>query len=326
MSISAAFGRVRAAERSSRGSSGERGLAGLGRDRHDGNADAVLDVERAGRQARARNEDDSRAGLRRVAGPALDRALVGLHDDRLAGDEADPVRAEEVAEHVSARRARRRPGRPGPASGRRPSRPRSAWRSPGRHRRGCAPARPAPSSDPTRSSASASSTSRRASSVPTASASDAAAGRRDRAEPEPGPAVVPDGGDDERPEACRTGRGARLRAVGKGSVRLDAADERDRRRVLDVAVAVRVDGALEPGEQEVAAPQHGPAALGRLPPAHHPDRQNPRARRDARQAGGPVVADEEPGHAGPVRLEHARLAGLRRRDCAPVAVDDIEAA
>ena len=46
--------------------------AAVGRDRDDRDADAVLDVERAGREARAGDEHRRRAGLRRVAHPALD--------------------------------------------------------------------------------------------------------------------------------------------------------------------------------------------------------------------------------------------------------------
>ena len=36
------------------------------------------------------------------------------------------------------------------------------------------------------------------------------------------------------------------------------------------------------------------------------------------------MADEKARHARPVRLEHARLPGLRRRRCVPVAVDEVE--
>ena len=69
----------------------------------------------------------------------------------------------------------------------------------------------------------------------------------------PGAAVVPGRDDDERVELGRAGDRARERAVGEGGERLDHADERDPRRVVRVAVAVRVDRALEPGEQLVGA-------------------------------------------------------------------------
>ena len=123
-------------------------------------------------------------------------------------------------------------------------------------------------SSPTRSSASASSTSRRASSVPTASASAAAAGAATVPNPGPGRPSFPTGATTSVPRRGRAGRGARFRAVGEGRVRLDAADERDRDGILDVAVAVRVDRALEPGEQKVAAAEDGPAA--RRPSAASP--------------------------------------------------------
>ena len=82
--------------------------------------------------------------------------------------------------------------------------------------------------------------------------------RGHRPNPGPGRPSFPTGATTSVPSG-RAGRSARLRARGEGRVRLDAADERNRRGVLDIAVAVGVDCTLEPGEQEIAAAEHGPA-------------------------------------------------------------------
>ena len=266
-----------------RRAAGERRLARVRGDRYDRDADAVLHVERAGREVRSGDEHRRRAGLGGVAHAPLDRALIRLHDHGLAGDEADPVPCRR------SRRARRPRQRAIGAVGLRQRRPATDATSKRRAVFSAAPprTRTGPSrtvSSPTRSSASASSTSRRASSVPTASASAAAAGRRHVPNPGPGRPSFPTGATTSVPRAVAPAVGARLRAVGERRVGLHAADERNRRRVLDVAVAVGVDCTLEPGEQEVAAAEHGPAAVGRLLPAHHSDRQNARVGRDTLQS------------------------------------------
>ena len=277
-----------------------------------GTSPTPLEVEGACRQLGSGDEHGARSRLCRVAGPALDRSLVCLHDDGLAGDEADPVRAEEVAERVAARQGaslpvglgQRRPGnrRHLEARGGLQGCAAEEANRRGEHRVG-ADAQlgvglqhlPAGVERPHRERL------------------RGGGWCRDRPEPDARAAVVPDRSDHERPEMRGAGGGPRLGAVREGRVRLHAPDERDRGAVLDVAVAVGIDGPLQPGEQEVAAPQDSPAPLDRLSPAHDPDRQDPRARRDPLQAGRPVVAGEEPAHPRPVGLDDAGLARLRLR-------------
>ena len=228
-----------------------------------GTLHAVLDVERAGRQARPGNQDRSGARLGGIADASLDSAVARLHDDCLARDEADAVRTEEISEHVTARND---------------ARSRSDWASVGpatvatsnrAGRAGAAPPRTRTRSSstvlaPTCSSASASNTSRRASSVPTARASAAAAGAAIVPNPSPGLPSFPTGATTSVPSrvAPAVARASGLSA--KAAYGSHATDERDRGGVLDVSVAVGVDGALEPGEEEIAAAQDRPAALGRL--------------------------------------------------------------
>ena len=89
--------------------------------------------------------------------------------------------------------------------------------------------------------------------APTASAPAPPAGPGDRAERRAGAAVVPGRRDDERVQVERALHGTRLRAVRERGVRLRDTDERDAHRVVRVAVAVRVDRTVEPGDQLVAA-------------------------------------------------------------------------
>ena len=85
----------------------------------------------------------------------------------------------------------------------------------------------------------------RASVAPTVSAAGAPAGAGDRAEERPGGAVVPGRRDDERVEGERARDRLGLGAVGERRERLRDAEQRDARGVVRVAVAVRVDGAVE---------------------------------------------------------------------------------
>ncbi len=118
----------------------------------------------------------------------------------------------------------------------------------------------------------------RASTAPTVSASGAAPGAPSAPKAAPAAAFVPCGGDDERPQPGRTGHRARLGAVHEGGEGLDHGREGDRGPVQDDSVPVRVDRALEPGEQEIAASENGIAAVRRLLPAEHADGKHPRAR------------------------------------------------
>ena len=222
----------------------------------------------------------------------LDRSLLRLHDDGLAGYEADPVRAEEVAEGVAACQGaglavglgQRRPGNRRHLEARGGFRCCTAeeanWRV--EHRAG-ADAQlgvglqhlPAGVQRPHRERL------------------GGGRGRRDRPEPEARAAVVPDGSDHERAEVRGAGRGPRLGAVRKRRVGLYAPDERDRGAVLDVAVAVGIDSPLQPREQEIAAAtaqlpstvcRQPMTRIGRIrePGATPPGRTARRGRREAR--------------------------------------------
>ena len=91
--------------------------------------------------------------------------------------------------------------------------------------------------------------------------------------------VVPSRCDNERVERQRPGDGTGRRAVLEGGVGLGHADDRDPRGVQGVPVAVRVDSALEAGDQLVRAGVDGPAAREVLLPARDPDREQRRVLR-----------------------------------------------
>ena len=137
--------------------------------------------------------------------------------------------------------------------------------------------------------------------------------------PNVGPAspVVPRGHDDERVERRRSLDRARERPVRERRVRLRDADERDPGRVVRVAVLVRVDRRLEPGEHLVGAGVHGVSALGVRLPARHANRQDRRARRDAVEPSRPVRArrrrPQAPFRGAPAGAESSDAAGRSRR-------------
>ena len=152
-----------------------------------------------------------------------------------------------------------------------------------------------------------------------------AGGSRDRPERRPGAAVVAGGRDEERAEVERPLRRPRLGPVGERSVRLDDAGDGDANGVVCVAVAVRVDRALEPGQQLVAACVDELAAVrGRLP-AGDANREDRRSGRDAVQLVGATGARDDPGHLRAVTLELRRILWVRTRICVETAVDDVEA-
>ncbi len=138
-------------------------------------------------------------------------------------------------------------------------------------------------------------------------------------------AVVPRRRDDERVERQRSLRGARLGPVGEAGERLGERDERDAGRVVRVAVVVRVDGAVEPGDQLVAARVDGPVPEGVGLPAGDADRQDGGAGGDAGEAGRPAAADEQAGHLRAVALDLRRVVGLRGRERVRVAPDHVDA-
>ena len=136
----------------------------------------------------------------------------------------------------------------------------------------------------------------------------------------PGDAVVPGRGDDEHVERERAGDRLRLRAVGERGERLGHAEQRDPGRVVGVAVAVRVDGALEPGDQLVAARVDG--VLRRWPSGCQPATRigsTVAPGRDAVEPVGPARADEQARELRAVPLE-LRAGSAGRRWAAAFAV------
>ena len=125
----------------------------------------------------------------------------------------------------------------------------------------------------------------------------------DRTERRPGAAVVAGRSDDERVQVERTLHRLRFRPVGERCVRLRDSDERDAHGIVLVAVTVRIDGAVEPGDQLVASAVHELASVGGGLPAGDPDRQDRRRRRDAAQAVRAVRAGEDAGQLRPVLLD-----------------------
>ena len=136
--------------------------------------------------------------------------------------------------------------------------------------------------------------------------------------------VVAAGRDDERPERERPAAGSRERAVRERRERLDDTDERDPRRIVRVAVGVRVDGRLEAGEHLVGAGVDGDAAVRVGLPAGDPDRQQRRAGSDAVEPGGPADSDDETREPGPVPLGPSRLGRVRLGRRVAVRVEDVD--
>ena len=95
--------------------------------------------------------------------------------------------------------------------------------------------------------------------------------------------VVPGRRDDERVERERTRDGEGLRAVGEAGERLGERNERDARSVVRVAVAVRVDRSVEPGDDLVAARVDRPVAEPVGLPACDANGQHGRTGRNARE-------------------------------------------
>ena len=93
---------------------------------------------------------------------------------------------------------------------------------------------------------------------------------------------------------------------------------------MGVAVAVRVDRAVEAGDQLVGARVDDAAALGVGLPAGDADREDGRARRHPVQAAGPAGADEQPGHLRSVPLHLGRLLRARPGVGRGGAVDEVE--
>jgi hypothetical protein len=87
-----------------------------------------------------------------------------------------------------------------------------------------------------------------------------------------------------------------------------------------VPVLVRIDGALEAGDQLIRSRVDGPAAGDVLLPAGDPDRQHRCSRGHAGEAFGAAGADEEAGHLRSVPLQSSRIVRLRSGGGLEVAV------
>ena len=115
-------------------------------------------------------------------------------------------------------------------------------------------------SSPERTATRTCSVSLRRSAAPTRERAGRPSRARDRTESRAGRQVVAGRRHDQGVQLQRAVDGARLGRVGEGDVRLGQPDHRDARRVVRVAVPVRVDRGLEAGDQLVAASVDGPAA------------------------------------------------------------------
>ena len=297
-------------------SSSRRLPAGLGNAQHrDGHG--LVQADASSRKRVAEEDDGPRAGLRR-----LGRGVPGIgsgRDERgLTRDEAEPVLVEELAElrgrtllerGLAQRRCaepERKPLLGGDRSGER-SLPVEQDPEPGSqhemHRgRGVTKVRGADRERGPRP-----------------------AGPGDAAVAGPREAVVAGRGDDERVEPEGSGDRPRGRAVLERGERLGNPDERDPRRVECDAVGVRIDCALEPGNELVGATVDGPAP-GRLSlPARDPDREHRRPAGDAVHLRRAFRADEQAGELGAVPLEAGRVVGAGLRLGILVSVDHVEA-
>ena len=119
--------------------------------------------------------------------------------------------------------------------------------------------------------------------APTASAAAPPAGPATEPNDGPGATIVARRRHEQRAEVERALGGPCLRPVGERGVRLDDAGHRHSHGVVRVAVTVRIDCALEAGEQLVAARIDELAAVGDRLPAGDADREDGHAGRDTVQ-------------------------------------------
>jgi hypothetical protein len=117
----------------------------------------------------------------------------------------------------------------------------------------------------------------------------------------------------ERAEVCRPRDGAGFGAVGEGRERLDHRGERDANGVVRGPVSVRIDGALEAGDEKVATAEDSLTRF-RVLPAEDPERQDLSARSDA---------ESDSGHSGSMRLEARGLVRAALRGGISVPGDEV---
>ena len=125
----------------------------------------------------------------------------------------------------------------------------------------------------------------------------------DRPEAWPARPVVAGRDDDERVERDRAGDRAGQRVVRERRERLRQRDQRDARRIVRVAVPVRIDCALEAGDDLVGPAVDRPRPRGVALPAGDADRQDADVRRDPARAAGTAEAGDDAGRRGAVRLQ-----------------------
>jgi hypothetical protein len=148
---------------------------------------------------------------------------------------------------------------------------------------------------------------------------------RNRAECRARTAVVAGGSDDDGVQVERSLDRARLRAVGERGVGLSDADHGNPHRIVRVAVAVRVNSALEAGDQLVAAAVDEILAVGPGLPAGDPDRQHLGTGCDAAQSARSARADEDARQLSAMPLELGRILRIRPGARIAVAADEIDA-
>ena len=286
--------------------------AAVGND-DDGRGLVLGHTQRPGRERVAVEDDRGCAGARRCECGRL-RIRAGRHDDRLARDEAETF-CVEVVDALRSGEARRRAGSRDPEAQR-------------MARRDGAEQRHLLVEDHVEAAAQDDAHMRQIGSRVGGAHRERAgrAGRAgDRAERRSGAAVVAGGRDDDGVQVERALDGLGLGPVGERRVRLGDAEERDAHGIVRVAVAVRVDRALEAGDQLVRAGEHDVAPVGGGLPARDADRQDGRARRHAVQAARPAGADEDSRQLGAVALDLRRILRIRARRCVVAVTDDVDA-
>ena len=147
----------------------------------------------------------------------------------------------------------------------------------------------------------------------------------DRTERRAGTAVVARGRDHDRVQAERALDRLGLGTVREGGVRLRDAQESHADGVVGVAVAVRVDRALEPCNHLIGAPEHDVAPVCGGLPACDANRQDRRTRSNAVQAARPAGADQNARELGPVSFGLRRVLRIHACCCVVAVADDVDA-
>ena len=152
-----------------------------------------------------------------------------------------------------------------------------------------------------------------------------AAGTADAAVPRTRRPLVARRDDDERVQPGRAQDRAGERPVAEGGEGLGDADDRDPGGVERAAVGVRVDRALQAGQQLVGAAVDRKASRGGRLPAGDANRQDCRSGRDAADATRPAAAHEQARELRPVPLDACGLLRMLARECATVRIEHVDA-